>query len=306
MMTFRDIQTMNQDFTTFRLSGVNNLVTVWDITDPQNPKRQQTQGLGSSVEFGVPTQGILRNFIAFYESSSFPKPEVTVGKIPNQNIHGLDNLHMAIVYHPDFETAVQQLAEHRRAYSGFDVATVPIDQLYNEFSSGAKDPTAIRDFARMLLERNPGKFDYLLLFGDGSFDPRNNTASDENLDFIPVFETYQSYNPINSFPSDDYFGLLSDGESGALDGALDIAVGRLTARTAEEAEAIVKKIIDYDKSPATLGDWHLRLLYFGDDEDSNAHINQAEKARHRCGKHGSLVQYGKDLLRCVPAGRYLQ
>ncbi len=277
MMTFRDIQTMNQDFTTFRLSGVNNLVTVWDITDPQNPKRQQTQGLGSSVEFGVPTQGILRNFIAFYESSSFPKPEVTVGKIPNQNIHGLDNLHMAIVYHPDFETAVQQLAEHRRAYSGFDVATVPIDQLYNEFSSGAKDPTAIRDFARMLLERNPGKFDYLLLFGDGSFDPRNNTASDENLDFIPVFETYQSYNPINSFPSDDYFGLLSDGESGALDGALDIAVGRLTARTAEEAEAIVKKIIDYDKSPATLGDWHLRLLYFGDDEDSNAHINQAEK-----------------------------
>ncbi|MBK8921605.1 MAG: type IX secretion system sortase PorU [Saprospirales bacterium] len=277
VMAFRDIHTLVQDATTFRLRGVNGALTIWDITDPQAPKRQQNQVTDDVVEFGAPTQGVLRNFVAFYDNATFLKPEKIVGKTDNQNIHNLENLHMAIVYHPDFEAAANQLAEHRRAYSGLDVATVRVDQLFNEFSSGAKDPTALRDFARMLYERSPGKFDYLLLFGDGSFDPRNNTASDDNLDFIPVFETYQSYNPINSFPSDDYFGLLSDGEGGALDGALDIAVGRLTPRTADEAQAIVNKIIDYDKNPATLGDWHLRLLYFGDDEDTNAHINQAEK-----------------------------
>ncbi|MCB9317575.1 MAG: type IX secretion system sortase PorU [Lewinellaceae bacterium] len=276
-MEFRDLQTLSQDATTFRLSGLSGSATVWDITNPQAPKKQATQSSTNTLEFGVSTQGILRNFIAFYDNGALPKPEKTVGKIDNQNLHGLENLHMVIVYHPDFEAAVQTLAEHRRNYSGLDVATVRVDQLYNEFSSGAKDPTAIRDFARMLLERNPNKFDYLLLFGDGSFDPRNNTNSEDNVDYIPVFETYQSYNPIYSFPSDDYFALLSDGESGALDGALDIAVGRLTPRTPEEAQAVVTKIMDYDNNPSTLGDWHLRLLYFGDDEDFNVHINQADK-----------------------------
>ncbi|TNE68785.1 MAG: type IX secretion system sortase PorU [Bacteroidetes bacterium] len=277
VMAFRDLQTVTQDATTFRLSGVNGNLTIWDVTDRQVPRAQLTETNGNVRAFGVATQGVLRDFIAFYNNADFPTPETTVGKITNQNIHGLDNLHMAIIYHPDFESAVQQLADHRRTYSGFDVATVQVDQLYNEFSSGAKDPTAIRDFARMLLERAPGKFDYLLLFGDGSFDPLNNTGSDDNRDFVPVFETYQSYSPITSFPSDDYFALLSDGEGGALDGALDIAVGRLIPRTPEEAQALVDKIIDYDSNPATLGDWHLRLLYFGDDEDSNAHINQADK-----------------------------
>ncbi|MBK8192189.1 MAG: type IX secretion system sortase PorU [Lewinellaceae bacterium] len=276
-MGFRDLQTITQDATTFRVSGLSSALTVWDVTDPQAPKKQLTQTVGNTLEFGVPTLGVLRNFFAYYDNAALPKPEKTVGKIANQNIHGLDNLHMVIVYHPDFEAAVQTLAQHRRDYSGLDVATVRIDELYNEFSSGQKDPTAIRDLARMLLERSPQKFDYLLLFGDGSFDPRNNTASDENLDFIPVFETYQSFNPIYAYPSDDYFGLLSDGEGGALEGALDIAVGRITPRTADEAQAIITKIIDYDKNPATLGDWHLRLLYFGDDEDYNVHIRQADK-----------------------------
>jgi hypothetical protein len=276
MLEFRDLQTLAQPAATFRLSGVTGTLAVWDITDRQVPKRQLATASGSNLEFGASTQGVLRNFVAFYDNASLPKPEKAVGKIDNQNIHGLDNLHSVILYHPDFEATVQQLAQHRRTFSGLDVATVRIDQLYNEFSSGAKDPTAIRDFARMLLERSPGKFDYLLLFGDGSFDPRNNTASEDNLDFIPVFETYQSFNPIYAFPSDDYFALLSDGEGGDLKGALDIAVGRVTPRNTAEAQAIVNKIIDYDSSPNTLGDWRLRLQYFADDEDWNAHIRQAE------------------------------
>jgi len=276
-LEFRDLQTLTQDAATFRLGNVNGPLTVWDISTPQTPKKQQITVAGGAAEFGVATQGVLRDFVAFYDNYAFPKPAKAVGKIENQNVHGIDNVHMAIVYHPEFEASVQQLAAHRRAYSGFEVVTVPVEQIFNEFSSGAKDPTAIRDFAKMLLERNPGKFNHLLLFGDGSFDPKNNTKSESNLDFIPVFETYQSFSPIYSFPSDDYFALLSDGEGGALKGALDIGVGRVTPRTAAEAQAIVDKIIAYDQSPDLLGDWHLRLLYFADDEDSNYHINQADK-----------------------------
>lgn len=277
LLEFRDLRTLNQAASTFRLGNVNGPLTIWDITTPQTPKKQQATVSGGVAEFGVNTQGVLRDFVAFYDNFAFPKPQKVVGKIDNQNIHATDNVHMAIVYHPAFEASVQQLAEHRRTYSGLDVVTVPVEKIYNEFSSGAKDPTAIRDFATMLLERNPEKFHFLLLFGDGSFDPKNNTNSEDNLDFIPVFETYQSFSPIYSFPSDDYFALLSEGEGGNLRGALDIAVGRLTPRTAAEAQAIVDKIVAYDKSPEVLGDWMQRLLYFADDEDVNYHINQADK-----------------------------
>ncbi|MBK8555663.1 MAG: type IX secretion system sortase PorU [Lewinellaceae bacterium] len=275
MMQFRDLNSVGQPMARYRLSGANSNLLIWDVTDPQLPRRQTYTG-GSTVEFGA-SADTLRSFAAFYQDGALPKPEKVEGAIGNQNIHELDNLHMVILYHPDFEAAAQQLAQHRRDYSGLDVAAVRIDQLYNEFSSGGKDPTAIRDFARMMLERNPGKFDYLLLLGDGSFDPKNNTGSADNLDFIPVFETAESFHTIYAYPSDDYFGLLSADEGGALDGSLDIAVGRITARSGAEAQAVVDKIIAYDRSQVTLGDWHLRLLYIGDDQDTNAHINQAEK-----------------------------
>ena len=46
------------------------------------------------------------------------------------------------------------------------------EKIYNEFSSGAQDITAIRDFVKMLYDKaQPGKEPrYLLLFGDASYD----------------------------------------------------------------------------------------------------------------------------------------
>jgi len=277
ILEFRDLKTLAQSSATFRLSGASGNTTVWDVTSPQTPFLQQKNQNGSIVEFGATTLGTLRNFIAFSDAASFSKPQIVSGKVANQNLHGLDNLDLVILYHPEFQADVTRLAEHRRSYSGYDVATVDINQLFNEFSSGAKDPTAIRDFARMLLERNPDKFKFLLLFGDASFDPKNNTNSEDNKDFIPAFETAESFSPIDAFPSDDFYALLSPDESGSLAGALDIAVGRFVCKSSDEARSIVDKIIAYDKDPITLGDWHLRTVYIADDEDGNAHINQADK-----------------------------
>jgi hypothetical protein len=277
VMEFRDLNSIAQPSTTFRLSGATANTVVWDISNPQMPFVQQRTLAGSSLSFGAATQGTLLNFVAFNEGAAFPKPERAAGKIGNQNLHGLENADMAIVYHPDFQADVERLAQHRRDFSGLTVLTVNVNQIFNEFSSGAKDPTAIRDFARMLLERSPNQFKYLLLYGDASFDPKANIKSEQNKDFVPCFQTAESFSPIESFPSDDYFALLSPGESGTLTGALDIAVGRFVCKTPNESRAIVDKIIAYDKDPAALGDWRLRALYIADDEDGNAHINQADK-----------------------------
>ncbi|MFN7833031.1 MAG: type IX secretion system sortase PorU [Bacteroidota bacterium] len=277
ILEFRDVKSISSPATQFRISNAGSNLTIWDVTTPQTPRKQLFTQTGSIVSFGAATQGVLRNFIAWNASASFPKPESAAGKIASQNLHGLRGLDMVILYHPEMEQAAERLAEHRRSFSGLSVATVDVLKLFNEFSSGGKDPVAIRDFARMLLERDPDKFQYLLLFGDGSFDPKNNSNGDGNNDYIPVFETAESFSPINAFPSDDFFALLSPVEGGALTGSLDIAVGRLVARNTEDAEYLTDKIIAYDKDPALLGDWRLRVLFIADDEDGNAHINQADK-----------------------------
>src|SRR5690625_7186023 len=86
----------------------------------------------------------------------------------------------------------------------------------------------------------------VLLFGDGSYvykyDPKKFDFPDEN--FIPVYETENSLNPIRAFPSDDYYALLDDHEGGDLKGALDISIGGIPVRTTCEADIMVQKILD--------------------------------------------------------------
>ncbi len=271
-MTFRDLQSLSHPSTTFQLEGSNENTEVWEITDPLRPRRQESALTGSRLSFGLNTQQ-LRTFIAFNTNAELLTPEA-VGRIDNQNLHGLENVDMAILYHADFEAEARRLAGHRQQHSSLQVALVRIDQLYNEFSSGRVDPTAIRDFARMLYQRSPG-FRYLLLFGDGSFDPRDIYGYGNN--FIPVYET-ESLDPILAFPSDDYFGLLENNSpSNPLAGTMSIAVGRLPVNSPEQAQAAVNKIISYDTNRETLGDWRNRLVFVGDDEDGNQHTRQADE-----------------------------
>ncbi len=270
---FRDQNTMNHSSSTFQLSNVSGNTVVWDITDPLHPIIQDHSNNGTNLSFGTNTQDILKEFVAFNPNANFPSP-IVGEQIENQNIHGIDDVHMAIIYHKDFAEAAQKLAEHRRAHSNLDIELVDIDQVFNEFACARRDMTAIRDFVKMLYDRNPDKFKYLLLFGDGSFDFKNVTGLGKN--FVPPFETRNSLDPIRAFPSDDFFGLLTEGEGAELIGALDIAVGRIPVRTALEADIVVNKIIAYDTNPEHLGDWRNRVTFVADDEDNSIHVTQAD------------------------------
>lgn len=72
--------------------------------------------------------------------------------------------------------------------------------------------------------------------------------------FVPAYETDESLDPIDGFPSDDFYGLLGNDEGFDLRAIIDIYVGRLPAKTAEEAAALVNKIIHYETSSASFGD----------------------------------------------------
>lgn len=270
---FSDAETIGQIASTFQMSSANSNVQIWDITDVTNVKVQQSNLSGSSLSFGAATDE-LKRFIAF-DGSGYMSP-TAVGSIPNQNLHNLAVSEMLIVYHKDFKTEAERLANHRSSHSGISCSLVDIDEVYNEFASGSPDPTAIRDLCKYLYDQSSAAtpFNYLLLFGDGSFDYKNIYNREKTDNFIPVVETVVSLEPIDSYPTDDYYALLDEGEGNILGpGLLDIGIGRLPVTTSLEASQVVDKIIRYDTDPAMFGDWKNILTFAADDEDFNIHIN---------------------------------
>lgn len=272
---------------------------IWDITDPLKPINQQFSS-ATKTTFSIENSGGVTpaEFVIFDPSSDLLVPEYT-GEIKNQNLHSIQDADMLVIYYDEFEPAAIKFADHRRAHSSLDVIAVPVSQVFEEFSGGSKDPTAIRDFARMIYGRDP-RFQYLMLMGDATYDYLNKFPEVPYHNFIPAFESEESLDPIRSFPSDDYFALLDESEGSDLFGAIDIAVGRIPVSTAEEAIAIIEKIIHYDKNPSTLGDWRQRVVLVADDEDGNIHLNQADGLASRKTQEHPELNINKIYLDAYP------
>ena len=149
------------------------------------------------------------------------------------------------------------------------------EQIYNEFSGGIPDICAIRNFMRMKYIRQKGTrhpLKYLLLFGDGSYE--NKTKPPGNPNYIPTYQSKNSNVVVSSFTSDDFFGLLDDGE-GESEGTEDIGIGRLPVSDTVQAGVMISKIRKY-LDPLFMGDWKNIVCLTADDEDGNSHMQDSE------------------------------
>lgn len=271
---FRDGRTVAPgSVTEYILQGTDGNTLVWDVTNPVNALNQPL----SNGKFTATSQ-VLREFVIFSTSGAFPVPQGR-GKVAHQNLHSLAQPDMIVVVTDELRPEAERFASYRSAKSGIYVQVVSLDEIYNEFSSGRPDATAIRDFVRMLYIRANGnatdKPKYLLLFGNGTYDFIGKEHSITTV--IPTFQTPNSHEPVNSFATDDYFALLDDNEGNVLapNHTMDIAVGRFPVRNLEQARIMVDKVIHYE-SLATFGSWRNNITFIADDEDSNIHLSHAE------------------------------
>jgi len=294
----RDFNAINQPSATYNVE-VLSTPKIWDITQPLQPAQRTAAQSGTNLTMHISNHQSYREFVLFTDNANLPKPEL-IGRIPNQNLHSIDRADMVIIYHSSLEQEAKRLADYRRNFSGLQVEEVTIDQVYNEFSGGSLDPVAIRDFARMIYERDPG-FKYLLLFGDASYDYRNIlTSGDNSQNLVPTWQTPQSLHPIFTFPSDDFYALLDPNEGATLRGAIDIAVGRIPAHNLRQARTMVDKIIFYESDPASFGDWRLRITFSADDDDNNTHINDADLIARESAQRHPVFNQDKIYLDAFP------
>lgn len=268
---FRDLNSVAADnIAEFSIANSTTDTRVFDVTDWSEIKEIPGELISNNFTFVRPANE-LREYVVFNNNGTFQEPEL-VGDVSNQNLHALSSPELLIIAHANFISYANQLADFHRSYDGMDVEVVNANQVYNEFSSGIKSATGIRNFIKMFYDRDE-KLKYVLLFGDGSFDNKNIRPETEN--FIPTFQSENSLNPVESFVTDDYFVILDDGES-VYNGAVDLGIGRLPVSTTYEAEIVTDKILNY-YSTESFGEWRNSVCFIADDGDGGLHLSDSEK-----------------------------
>ncbi len=144
-----------------------------------------------------------------------------------------------IISHPDFMTQAQNLANWRQAH-GLNAMAVNLQDVYDEFSYGNNNAYAVQEFLAYTFEswEKPAP-SYIVLMGDGHYDPKNITRTNRTSFFPPLLLNHDPFWVENSMDN-AYVHLVGD------DLLPEMMIGRLPANTAAEAEAMVTKIINYE------------------------------------------------------------
>ncbi len=256
---------------------------VWDVSNPLDVRDVMASAQPEGWTWKAPVDTV-RRFWAFRWSAALrPTP---LGSITPSNLQSLPNTELVIVTVPGLKAPADSLASLHRL-QGMTAEVVLQRDVFQAFSSGQPDPTAIKMLMMMLRDRwvQGGSVGpeprYLLLLGDATYENRNLPADGMN---IVGHYSEESLSTTRSYISDDYYALTAEGQGERPEDKLQFGVGRIPASNAEDAWAVVEKIATYlgfDESDdlaancldpngsSVFGPWRNRLLFVSDDQDGN-------------------------------------
>ncbi len=249
------------------VAGFTAAPVVLDITDANRPVElsPQVSSSNGSYEISVqvpftttnPATTQLHTLLAVAGQRISPAA-IVMANHPSQWHAAQPGADIAMITPPQFAGTLTPLVKSHEA-EGKTSAVIPINELYDEFNFGERNPLAIKRFlqtARQVWKTVPK---YLLLNGRSSFDPRNYLGFG-NLDLVPTH-----IGPTASLmtASDDWFSDFTDS------GMPSMATGRLPVSTRTEAQTVVGKIVGYE-GQSTNGPWTGHALMVADNDDSES------------------------------------
>ena len=272
----------------YQISNASQFSQVWDVSNPSFITSKQNVGNAANITFKQ-TMGEVREFVAINPNDFYAPVKIPNSSVVNQDLKGsifkdesgnFRDVDYVIITAPFLIQPALRLANHHRNLQGLNVKVVTTDKIYEEFSSGKQDVSAIRNFVRYVYYNasEPSKrLKYLGIFGDTSIDYKNRLPNNNNI--VPTFHTVSNTSETHSYMSDDFFGNLgpdegtigghsydADGDKKTDIDRLDIAVGRMVVDEVSMANAIVDKIINYT-SASSYGNWRTNFVLVSDDAD---------------------------------------
>jgi len=272
--SFRNFDVINDNTPiSYKIQNASNIQQLWDVTDCTNTKAISNQSSNTNFEF-IANGGSLKEYIIVNSKDYYTPTLLNESAVANQNLHALKNVDYVIITKQSFVNQAERIANYHRTHSNLNVAVIPLYQIYNEFGSGGADITAIRDFVKHLYDNSAPLLQYVLLFGDSSYDFKDiEERGEETENIVPTFEYYNSFSETASYITDDFYAIVSDDYEGDLElhegqNTQDVAISRIPIRTEQEANQVVSKILSYYNNDS-YGDWRNQIIIMSDDYDSH-------------------------------------
>ena len=262
-------QANNTGIVEYQIENGNSAFQVWDVTNPIAPQVIINKSTTNNFTF-KDNAGALREYVILDNTNFYIPETVSNSKIENQNLHALKDINYLVITNSELSAEAQRLADYHQNNTGLTTKVVLLDQIYNEFSSGSKDITGIRDFLKHLYTNNSSienKLKYVCFFGDASYDYKDRIQGNNNI--VPVKLSTNSFNLASSWVTDDFFVMLENNE-GTMSSThtIDVASSRIPVSTITEAKDVVDKILTYYSKNA-IGDWRNTITLLADDIDED-------------------------------------
>ncbi|MDO9549138.1 MAG: C25 family cysteine peptidase, partial [Candidatus Marinimicrobia bacterium] len=261
---------------------------IFDITDWSNVAILDVdQQTGDEIRFKTYNDKTNRSHYLLTQASEYLSPKkISLIEDPQWNTIRRPDIaaQYVIITNEAFLNAAQDLAQlySQDVKSADRLSTIIVfqNQILREFNADIVDPHAIRQFLTYALNNwlKP-KPEYVLLLGDGAFDYRH--IESESGDYVMTYQVEETSGSGNagfaSYATDMRFTYVN-----GPDKKMDLAIGRINARTAAEAQAVVDKIRSYTLEPI-YGDWRSKITLVADDPErpltnETYHIDDTEKS----------------------------
>ena len=269
--SFRNFSAANTSgIVEYQLQNSQNIYQIWEVTDHTNVTMIANESSSSTNFSFKAVGGDLKEYIVVSENDYYTPETVSNASIENQNLHALKDINYLIITTSEFLEQAQRIANYHIENSELTAKVVLLDEIYNEFSSGSRDITGIRDFIRHVYNTNSSdlnKLKFVCFFGDASYDYKDRIASNNNV--VPVYLASESFNLASSYVTDDFFAMLEENEGTmSSNHSMDVATGRIPVSSQQQASDVVDKILrDYNLD--SYGDWRNTITLVADDIDED-------------------------------------
>ncbi len=237
----------------------NNAVRVFDISDPDNVKKisgidVQAEANRFTIQFESP--GGAKTYLAL-TTDAVKRADQIEYKKPYALKTASNQADYILITGKDLMPGLEKLTELRRR-QGFRVKMIDIEDIYDVFSFGFFDPSAVHDFLKYAYEnwKSPAP-QYVLMAGDSNLDYRNYFGTGKQ-NIVPVYlsNTYE----LGLTPSDNEFVSFDDNSPDP-----DMYIGRISGNTSEIVSKTATKIIWYETAKSYKPE---QVLFVADDDDT--------------------------------------
>ncbi len=253
-------------------------ISVFDVTDYANVRIVNNTNIsGGNCSFRINESANQRSKYIALEAGKFKTP-INPTEISNSNLRGeITGAEFIIISPKEFLDAANRLKNYRENQTVPAISTIvtEVDKIFNEFSGGLLDVTAMRDYVKYAYDNWQVKPKYVLLFGKGTYDYKNIEGFGDN--FVPTWQSEESLIMTFSYTTDDFF-VRAVGD----DSVIDLSVGRIPARSLTEMNNYIDKIVKYEKY-SDKGPWRNLITLVSDDgwtssgDDTSLHTRPNEE-----------------------------